>query len=121
MKYHFTGRQIDISPALRKSAEERLGKLDRFLDHLMEAHVILAVEKRRHRAEVVVHGRQTADNGEMVIALVNGSEATVKRYYREPGGWVRLQPSHPSMQPLRFQEDDVMVQGVVVGVIRRYQ
>jgi repressor LexA len=70
---------------------------------------------------VVVHGRQAADNGEMVIALVNGAEATVKRYYREPGGWVRLQPSNQTMQPLRFPENDVMVQGVVVGVIRRYQ
>jgi len=70
---------------------------------------------------VVVHGRQTAENGEMVIALVNGSEATVKRYYREGGGWVRLQPSNPTMQALRFPETDVMVQGVVVGVIRRYQ
>ena len=70
---------------------------------------------------VVVHGRQAADSGEMVIALVNGAEATVKRYYREPGGWVRLQPSNPAMQPLRFPERDVMIQGVVVGVIRRYQ
>ncbi|MBL8988684.1 MAG: transcriptional repressor LexA [Gemmatimonadales bacterium] len=70
---------------------------------------------------VVVHGRQAADNGEMVIALVNGAEATVKRYYRESGGWVRLQPSNPAMQPLRFAESDVMIQGVVVGVIRRFQ
>ncbi len=42
---------------------------------------------------VVVNGRDSADNGEMVIALVSGSEATVKRFYREPGGWIRLQPS----------------------------
>lgn len=70
---------------------------------------------------VVVHGRQTADNGEMVIALVNGAEATVKRYYRESGGWVRLQPSNAAVAPLRFHENDVMVQGVVIGVIRRYQ
>ena len=69
---------------------------------------------------VVVHGRQTAENGEMVIALVNGSEATVKRYYREPGGWVRLQPSNPGMQPLRFPDGEAVIQGVVVGVIRRY-
>lgn len=70
---------------------------------------------------VVVHGKQTAENGEIVIALVNGSEATVKRYYRESGGWIRLQPANASMQPMRFQESDLMVQGVVVGVIRRYQ
>lgn len=69
---------------------------------------------------VVVHGKQAADNGEMVIALVNGSEATVKRYYREPGGWIRLQPANAAMQPLRFQERDVLIQGVVVGVIRKY-
>lgn len=70
---------------------------------------------------VVVHGRQSADNGEMVIALVNGTDATVKRYYREAGGWVRLQPSNPTMAPLRFPESDVLIQGVVVGVIRKYQ
>ena len=69
---------------------------------------------------VVVNGRQTAQNGEMVIALVNGSEATVKKFYRESGGWIRLQPANASMQPLRFQERDVLIQGVVVGVIRKY-
>ena len=69
---------------------------------------------------VVVNGRQGADNGEMVIALVNGSEATVKRFYREQGGWIRLQPANPAMQPMRFQERDVLIQGVVVGVIRKY-
>ena len=69
---------------------------------------------------VVVNGRQAAENGEMVIAMINGSEATVKRYYREPGGWIRLQPANVSMQPMRFQERDVLIQGVVVGVIRKY-
>lgn len=69
---------------------------------------------------VVVHGRQSAENGEMVIALVNGSEATVKTFYREPGGWIRLQPANQAMPPLRFQENEVLIQGVVVGVIRKY-
>jgi repressor LexA len=69
---------------------------------------------------VVVHGRQTAENGEMVIALVNGSEATVKTFYRESGGWIRLQPANAAMQPIRMQERDVLIQGVVVGVIRKY-
>ena len=69
---------------------------------------------------VVVHGKQSAENGELVIALVNGSEATVKRFYRESGGWIRLQPANASMQPMRFQERDVLIQGVVVGVIRKY-
>jgi repressor LexA len=69
---------------------------------------------------VVVNGRQNADDGEMVIALVNGSDATVKRFYREPGGWIRLQPANTNMSPLRYREDDVLIQGVVVGVIRKY-
>lgn len=69
---------------------------------------------------VVVHGKQSAENGEMVIALVNGSEATVKKFYREAGGWIRLQPANAAVPPLRFQENEVLIQGVVVGVIRRY-
>ncbi len=69
---------------------------------------------------VVVNGRGSADNGEMVIALVNGNEATVKRFYREPGGWIRLQPANTTMLPLRYQEDDVLIQGIVVGVIRKF-
>jgi repressor LexA len=69
---------------------------------------------------VVVHGKQKAENGEMVIALVNGAEATVKKFYREAGGWIRLQPANATMQPLRYQERDVLFQGVVVGVIRKY-
>ncbi len=69
---------------------------------------------------VVVNGRQTAENGEMVIALVNGAEATVKKFYRETGGWIRLQAANTTVQPLRFLESDVLIQGVVVGVIRKY-
>jgi repressor LexA len=69
---------------------------------------------------VVVNGRNTADNGEMVIAMIEGTSATVKRLYREPGGWIRLQPANEKMRPIRAQERDVMIQGVVVGVIRKY-
>jgi repressor LexA len=56
----------------------------------------------------------------MVVALVHGSSATVKKFYREPGGWIRLQPANPTVAPLRVNERDVVVQGIVVGVIRRY-
>jgi repressor LexA len=69
---------------------------------------------------VVVHGREEAQNGEMVIALVNGSEATVKKFYRETGGRIRLQPANTTMSPMRYQERDVLIQGVVVGIIRKY-
>jgi len=69
---------------------------------------------------VVVSERNQADSGQTVVALVHGDGATVKRFYREPGGWIRLQPANPTMQPLRVNERDVIVQGVVVGVIRKY-
>lgn len=68
---------------------------------------------------VIVHERNQADNGQMVVALVHGNNATVKKFYREPGGWIRLQPANPSMTPLRVNERDVIVQGIVVGVIRK--
>jgi repressor LexA len=68
---------------------------------------------------VVVHNRPTANNGQMVIALVQGTSATVKRIYREPGGWVRLQPANDRVQPIRVHENDILIQGVVVGVIRK--
>lgn len=69
---------------------------------------------------VVVNDRQAADNGEMVIALLDGAAATVKRYYRERDGRIRLQPANESMSPLFVHEDDVRIQGIVVGVLRRY-
>jgi len=69
---------------------------------------------------VVVNERQRADNGEMVIALVNGNSATVKKYYRERDGRIRLQPANESMSPIYVHENDISIQGVVVGVMRRY-
>ncbi len=69
---------------------------------------------------VVVNNRNAADNGELVIALVDGTSATLKRYYREPGGWIRLQPSNENVAPIRARESDVLIQGIVVGVLRKY-
>jgi repressor LexA len=69
---------------------------------------------------VVVHNRNTANQGQMVIALLQGTSATVKRIYREADGWVRLQPANDQMQPIRVHENDLLIQGVVVGVIRKY-
>jgi repressor LexA len=69
---------------------------------------------------VIVNERKSADNGEMVIALLNGSSATLKRLYREKDGRIRLQPANETMPPLFVHEDDILIQGVVVGVIRKY-
>ncbi len=69
---------------------------------------------------VVVHDRHAADNGDMVIAMLDGDSATVKRYYRERDGRIRLQPSNETLQPIYVQENQMRVQGIVVGVLRRY-
>ncbi len=69
---------------------------------------------------VVVEGRESAENGEMIIALVNGEVATVKRFYRESDGRIRLQPSNDAHPPQYYRDDQVQVRGVVIGVIRRY-
>ncbi|HKO16078.1 MAG TPA: transcriptional repressor LexA [Gemmatimonadaceae bacterium] len=69
---------------------------------------------------VVVNERRSADNGETVIALLNGNSATVKRFYRERDGRIRLQPANDTMSPMYVHENDVTIQGIVVGVLRRY-
>ncbi len=69
---------------------------------------------------VVINDRKAVDNGEMVIALVDDGGATVKRYYRERDGRIRLQPSNDLMSPIYVHENDVHIQGIVVGVLRRY-
>jgi repressor LexA len=68
---------------------------------------------------VIVEDRKTADNGEMVIALLGGSDATLKKFYREQDQ-IRLQPANPTMAPIFAPADSVQIQGVVVGVMRKY-
>lgn len=77
-------------------------------------------EQIRDGDYVIVNSRQTAQDGEMVVALVDHESATVKKFYREQGGRIRLQPANPTMQPLIYDASAVTVQGIVVGVIRRY-
>jgi repressor LexA len=76
-------------------------------------------EQIRDGDYVIVEDRRTADNGEMVIALLNGSDVTLKKLFREHGQ-IRLQPANPAIQPIVVSPDQVQVQGVVVGVMRRY-
>jgi repressor LexA len=77
-------------------------------------------EQIRDGDYIVVNSRETAHDGQMVVALVGGHSATVKKLYREPGGRVRLQPANAAMAPIIEDATNVRVQGVVVGVIRKY-
>jgi repressor LexA len=77
-------------------------------------------EQIRDGDYIIVNSRPTAENGEMVVALVGGEAATVKKLYREAGGRIRLQPANPAMEAMIYPADQVQIQGIVVGVIRRY-
>lgn len=68
---------------------------------------------------VLVEKTQSARDGEIVVALVEGTDATLKRLYRE-GGNIRLQPSNVAMKPIVVPAKAVNVQGRVIGVLRKY-
>jgi repressor LexA len=69
---------------------------------------------------IVVEQTQVANPGEIVVALVRGEEATLKRFHREAGGKVRLQPANATMAPIVLPATDVKIQGRVIGVLRKY-
>jgi len=69
---------------------------------------------------VVIERRETARNGEQVVALLDSGEATLKRFYREGGGKIRLQPANRAMEPRIVNADQCRIQGVVIGVLRSY-
>ena len=68
---------------------------------------------------IIVERRETARDGEVVVALVDGAEVTVKRWFRE-GSAIRLQPANAAMEPILVSESQVRVQGVVVGLMRKF-
>jgi repressor LexA len=68
---------------------------------------------------IVVQARAQAENGDTVVALVRG-DATVKRFYREKAGMVRLQPANDALSPIIARAADVEIRGVVVAVMRKY-
>jgi repressor LexA len=68
---------------------------------------------------VVVEKRETANDGDIVVAILEDEEATLKRFYRERNGMIRLQPANSSMEPIFVSR--VQLRGVVRGVIRRFR
>lgn len=69
---------------------------------------------------IVVTSQQTADNGQVVVALIDETYATVKKLYREPD-FIRLQPANPQFKPMFIKTPErIRIQGVVTGLIRTY-
>ena len=70
---------------------------------------------------VLVEKTADARNGDIVVALVGGAEATLKRFYRESAERVRLQPSNASMEPIYVHPSQLQIQGRVISVLRKYR
>ncbi|MBW2241368.1 MAG: transcriptional repressor LexA [Deltaproteobacteria bacterium] len=68
---------------------------------------------------VVIESRQEARNGETVVALVRGSEATLKKFYKK-GPKVILEPANQTLRPIEVPAEDVQIRGVVRGLLRSY-
>jgi len=66
---------------------------------------------------IVIEKRETAQNGQSVVAMINGERVTLKKFYVEADG-IRLQPANPDMAPIRLKNDEVQILGIVTGVIR---
>ena len=66
---------------------------------------------------VLIERRSTARNGETVVAILEGDEATLKRYYKEADR-IRLQPANAAMEPIYV--DDIQIRGVLIGVVRQF-
>lgn len=70
---------------------------------------------------VIVERRDTAQNGERVVALIDGEHATLKTLFREPDGRIRLQPANERVAPLFYDAARVQIQGVAIGILRKYR
>ena len=142
---HNRSRSIDVLPsrALKKNPE-RLPLLGRIaagrpveaiesaesisLGDIIGNREVFALEVRGDSMQdehivsgdyVLVERTRTAREGEIIVALVDGSDATLKRFYRE-GAMIRLQPSNAMMEPIYAPAANVIIQGKVLGVLRKY-
>jgi repressor LexA len=66
---------------------------------------------------VVIEKRETAENGQSVVAMINGEKVTLKKFYIEKDG-IRLQPANTEMPPIYLHNEEVQILGIVTGVIR---
>ncbi len=68
---------------------------------------------------VIIEERSHAEDGETVVALLHGEDATLKKFYWE-GSKVRLQPANPDLEPIIVDAEDLRIQGIVIGLLRKY-
>jgi repressor LexA len=98
--------------------EDMLGRQETYVLQVKGDSMI--EEQIRDGDYVIVESRKTARDGEMVIALVEGERATLKKLYHEGPNVIRLQPANATMKPILVDADDVEIQGIVIGILRKY-
>jgi repressor LexA len=98
--------------------EDMIGRHDTYVLQVKGDSMI--EEQIRDGDYVIVESRQIARDGEMVIALIEGERATLKKLYHEGPNVIRLQPANAQMKPILVDAEDVVVQGVVIGILRKY-
>ena len=141
---HNRSRSIDLIPERKKSMIQEIPMLGRIaaghpveaietretlsLNDIVDNKAVFALEVRgesmrddhiMHGDYVLVEKAQTARQGEIVVALVDGSDATLKRYYLE-GSVVRLQPANAEMEPIYVPAARVAIQGRVLAILRKF-
>lgn len=121
----FLGRIAAGRPIEAVAGDEKLTVPAALFGARIDDHFVLRVAGESMIGEgihdgdwVVVERRESAHPGEMVVALL-GDDVTLKRFFPE-GAVVRLQPSNPAMAPLRVPAVDLRIQGIVVGLMRKY-
>jgi len=119
------GRVVAGRP-IESIAEERMIGMPRSLVRGARSYVLqvrgdsMMEEQILDGDYVVVEERTTPRDGEVVVALIDGRETTLKRY-RRARGRIRLLPAHPSMKPIDVRPESLRIQGVVAGLLRRYE
>jgi repressor LexA len=93
---------------VRKSSYALRVRGDSMIDDHIEDGDIIVVEKR-----------DSAENGQSVVAMINGERVTLKKFYIEKNG-IRLQPANPDLSPIYIKNEELQILGVVIGVIRRH-
>jgi len=113
------GRPLEAVPAPESLALPWQGRAEVFVLEVRGDSMI--DEQIRSGDYIIVERRDTAEDGQIVVALIDGADATLKRLRHEHDGRVRLEPANASMEPIVLDAARVRVQGVVLGVLRKYR
>ena len=120
MGYVAAGQPIEAIP-FERTVTIPQDMLGRFRTFALEVRGESMIDEHIKPGDViVVEERQTAENGQMVVAMINESDVTLKKLYVEED-CVKLVPANPDMEPIRLPHDQVRVLGVVAGLMRHYR